>query len=100
MLIIKRIYFLVFSDELEFWQNKIHNDANEFYNMCEKLQCHPNLWALHEWGNWLTPTFFPPVFRHNTAFFFTCLSYVPNLNAEPTEVDELLVNKAIQCLFN
>lgn len=59
--------------------------------MCEKLQCYPNLWALHEWANWLTPTFFPSKFRYNVSFFFTHLPQIPILKPEATEVEEIMV---------
>jgi nucleoside diphosphate-linked moiety X motif protein 19 len=79
-------------NELEYWQNKVHADANEFYNMCETLQCLPNIWVLYEWGNWLSPTFIPTKKRFNTAFFFTCLSQIPNSKVESNEIEDLTVS--------
>ncbi|KAJ8687138.1 hypothetical protein QAD02_022932 [Eretmocerus hayati] len=75
---------------LNFWQQKVHNDASEFYNMCSTLKCFPNIWALQEWGNWLTPTYIPAKSRFNTAFFFTSLGKLPNTQIDHNEVDELL----------
>ncbi|XP_014221565.1 nucleoside diphosphate-linked moiety X motif 19-like [Trichogramma pretiosum] len=75
-------------EELNFWQKKVHNDANEFFNMCENFKCHPNLWALQEWSNWLTPTFFQA--RFDAVFFFTMLSKIPDSNLDYVEMQELL----------
>ncbi|OXU25762.1 hypothetical protein TSAR_016264 [Trichomalopsis sarcophagae] len=82
--------FYVANDELTSWQKKVHSDPNEFYNMCEKLDCYPNLWALHEWANWLTPTFFPASSRFDAAFFFTCLSEIPISKHDDGEINEIV----------
>lgn len=85
-------YNLVTNDELTSWQKKVHSDPNEFYNMCKTLGCYPNLWALHEWANWLTPTFFPASSRFDAAFFFTCLSKIPISQHDNGEINEIVVS--------
>lgn len=77
-------------EELNEWQLKVHNDAREFYTMCERLGCYPDLWALHEWSNWLTPAFFPK--RFDTIFFMACLKVMPHAVYEAGEMEDLRVN--------
>ncbi|XP_024945312.1 nucleoside diphosphate-linked moiety X motif 19 isoform X2 [Cephus cinctus] len=74
--------------EVQSWQNKVHNDATEFYKLCEGLQCYPDLWALHEWNNWLTPTFYTGK-RYNTIFFLACMPMLPQTKIESTEMEDI-----------
>ncbi|XP_014207099.1 nucleoside diphosphate-linked moiety X motif 19-like [Copidosoma floridanum] len=86
----KAHHFPISSDDLEFWQKEVHGDPNEFFNMCEQLHCWPNLWALHEWTNWLSPTLFPAARRFNTAFFFATMTQIPSSKLDFSEVEEIL----------
>ncbi|XP_034947866.1 nucleoside diphosphate-linked moiety X motif 19-like [Chelonus insularis] len=76
---------------LEEWQKKVHKNATEFYNLCETLNCFPDLWALYEWGNWLTPTALNGK-RFNTIFFIACLETIPVSNHDDIEIEELSWN--------
>ncbi|XP_058793657.1 acyl-coenzyme A diphosphatase NUDT19-like isoform X2 [Phymastichus coffea] len=80
--------FKLSKSEIEFWQRRVHSSPKEFYVMCEKLDCYPNIWALYEWANWLTPTIFPVSMRFDTVFFFTTLSYIPDTKIEMNEIHE------------
>ena len=60
--------------------------------MCQGLECYPDLWALHEWSNWLTPTTFPGK-RFDTAFYLACLPNVPEAKFEESEMEDLIVNR-------
>ncbi|KAG5333506.1 NUD19 protein, partial [Acromyrmex charruanus] len=74
--------------ELQMWQNKVHNDATEFFNLCQNLECYPDLWALYEWRNWLGPTFkFSK--RFNTAFYLACIPHMPHAEYEAVEMEDL-----------
>ncbi|XP_012059686.1 PREDICTED: nucleoside diphosphate-linked moiety X motif 19, mitochondrial-like [Atta cephalotes] len=73
--------------EMQTWQNKVHNDATEFLNLCQKLECYPDLWALHEWRNWLAPTY--ETKRFNTAFYLACIPHMPYAEYEAIEMDDL-----------
>ncbi|XP_051163983.1 acyl-coenzyme A diphosphatase NUDT19 isoform X2 [Leptopilina boulardi] len=75
--------------ELEEWQNKVHNDPTEFYKLCEGLQCYPDLWSLHEWSNWLTPTNVGGK-RFDTVFYLACLPEIPDAKYEETEMEDLI----------
>lgn len=37
--------------------HKVYEDASNFLKLCEELNVVPDLWSLHEWSVWLTPTF-------------------------------------------
>ncbi|KAF7991710.1 hypothetical protein HCN44_010511 [Aphidius gifuensis] len=76
------------SDVMINWQKKVHEDSNEFYRMCDKFQCYPDIWALHEWSNWLTPTIFRNK-RFDTAFFMTFMEAQPVAHFDPAEMEDL-----------
>lgn len=82
--------FSVPEGELQTWQSKVHNDATEFLNLCQKLECYPDLWALHEWRNWLTPTTAYEK-RFDTAFYLACLPDIPHAEYEAEEMEDLKV---------
>ncbi|KAM0726153.1 Acyl-coenzyme A diphosphatase NUDT19 [Formica fusca] len=75
-------------NELQMWQSKVHNNATEFLTLCKKLECYPDLWALHEWRNWLTPTTMP-VKRFNTIFYLACMPLIPYAEYEAVEMEDL-----------
>lgn len=37
------------------WRSRVHSDPNEFLKMCRELGACPDVWALSEWSDWLTP---------------------------------------------
>ncbi|XP_015120579.1 nucleoside diphosphate-linked moiety X motif 19-like isoform X2 [Diachasma alloeum] len=77
-----------FEFEKKSWQERVHNEASEFYKMCEGLHCFPDVWSLHEWSNWLTPPFISGR-RFDTIFFLACMPSEPDTQCEPSEVEEL-----------
>ncbi|KAL6261597.1 hypothetical protein P5V15_006684 [Pogonomyrmex californicus] len=81
-------YVSVPKDELLMWQSKVHDNATEFFNLCQKFECYPDLWALHEWRNWMTPTTAYEK-RFNTAFYLACLSHMPYAKYEAIEMEDL-----------
>lgn len=74
------------------WQKKVHANAAEFYEMCESLQCYPDLWSLHAWSNWLTPVFLGGK-RFNSIFFIACLQSIPDAQFDPKEMEALIVSE-------
>ncbi|XP_011297940.1 nucleoside diphosphate-linked moiety X motif 19, mitochondrial [Fopius arisanus] len=80
--------FGVDKTERKTWQERVHNDATEFYKMCEGLHCFPDVWALHEWSNWLTPPYIPGK-RFDTIFFLACMRSTPETECELSEIEEL-----------
>nr|XP_033796864.1 nucleoside diphosphate-linked moiety X motif 19 [Geotrypetes seraphini]XP_033796865.1 nucleoside diphosphate-linked moiety X motif 19 [Geotrypetes seraphini]XP_033796866.1 nucleoside diphosphate-linked moiety X motif 19 [Geotrypetes seraphini] len=61
--------------ELAKWRLKVQSSPAHFIHLCTELGCMPNIWALHEWGNWLTPVASKNIKkrRYDTAFFICCL---------------------------
>uniref|UniRef100_A0A1B0A518 Nudix hydrolase domain-containing protein n=1 Tax=Glossina pallidipes TaxID=7398 RepID=A0A1B0A518_GLOPL len=70
----------------QYWQNVVHEDASKFLTLCEELKVVPDLWSLHEWSNWFTPSTFKK--RFDTAFFLVALKNVPELLVETSEVKD------------
>uniref|UniRef100_A0AAZ1XFC4 Acyl-coenzyme A diphosphatase NUDT19 n=1 Tax=Oreochromis aureus TaxID=47969 RepID=A0AAZ1XFC4_OREAU len=52
-----------------------------------ELQVLPNIWALHEWGNWLTPASRYGTTRFDTAFFICCLQEIPHTLQDDKEIE-------------
>lgn len=73
------------------WQHVVHNDASKFLTLCEELDVLPDLWALHEWSAWRTPSTFKK--RFETAFFLAALKTQPQVLTEPNEVKDYAVGK-------
>ncbi|XP_040265838.1 nucleoside diphosphate-linked moiety X motif 19 [Bufo bufo] len=59
------------------WREEVQGDPLKFIEMCKELRCVPNIWGLHEWGNWLTPLLSKNTRRYDTAFFICCLPRKP-----------------------
>ncbi|KAF6731115.1 Nucleoside diphosphate-linked moiety X motif 19, mitochondrial [Oryzias melastigma] len=71
--------------ELSQWRTLVNQNPTNFIRMCRELEVLPNIWALHEWGNWLTP-----VARYgrrfDTAFFLCCLQETPHTIQDEKEI--------------
>ncbi|KAH8404861.1 hypothetical protein KR222_007395, partial [Zaprionus bogoriensis] len=69
----------------EEWQQRVHNDARQFLELCRQLRVLPDLWALSEWSVWRTPA--SASRRYDTVYYFAALEtwQVPLL-LEPSEV--------------
>ncbi|XP_051887208.1 acyl-coenzyme A diphosphatase NUDT19-like [Pristis pectinata] len=63
-------------NKLASWRSLVQENAVNFIRLCKELDCLPNIWALKEWSNWLTPTF-QGGRRFDTAFFICCLEEIP-----------------------
>ncbi|KAM4614265.1 acyl-coenzyme A diphosphatase NUDT19 isoform 1-T2 [Discoglossus pictus] len=75
-------------DALKKWRLECQKNPYQFIQMCRELRCVPDIWALHEWGNWLTPVL-PKVGngrRYDTAFYICCLSKKPLVSDDQKEV--------------
>ncbi|XP_076285386.1 acyl-coenzyme A diphosphatase NUDT19 [Lasioglossum baleicum] len=74
--------------DIDTWQKRVHNDATEFYSLCKNFDCYPDLWALYEWSNWLTPTVFRDK-RFDTVFYMACMQETPPTLSEASEIEDL-----------
>ncbi|KAM8894867.1 acyl-coenzyme A diphosphatase NUDT19 [Spinachia spinachia] len=74
------------SGELSKWRDLVNQNPSNFIQMCRELEVLPNIWALHEWGNWLTPEGRYGVKRFDTAFFICCLQEIPPALQDDKEI--------------
>jgi len=81
------------SEVIHEWHDIIRKDPNQFINMFFELNLLPDVFALHEWANWITPPHEKA--RFNTIFFTCFLSHVPtrvNINRDEIENIEVSLN--------
>nr|XP_046239204.1 nucleoside diphosphate-linked moiety X motif 19 [Scatophagus argus] len=74
------------SNELTKWRALVNQNPSNFIRMCRELEVLPNIWALHEWGNWLTPAGPYGGTRFDTAFFICCLQEIPHTLQDEKEI--------------
>ncbi|XP_041846758.1 nucleoside diphosphate-linked moiety X motif 19 [Melanotaenia boesemani] len=74
-------------DELTKWRALVNQHPSNFIRMCRELEVLPNIWALHEWANWLTPTGKYGTTRFDTAFFMCCLQDIPHTLQDEREIE-------------
>lgn len=74
-------------DALEKWRSLVNQCPSNFIKMCKELQVLPNIWALHEWSNWLTPAGRYGSRRFDTAFFICCLKEIPDTLQDQKEIE-------------
>ncbi|KAM7423859.1 hypothetical protein PAMA_000292 [Pampus argenteus] len=74
------------SSELTKWRALVNQNPSNFIRMCRELEVLPNIWALYEWGNWLTPSGRYGVTRFDTAFFICCLQEIPHTLQDQKEI--------------
>lgn len=79
--------------ELTRWRALVNQNPSNFIRMCRELELLPNIWALHEWGNWLTPVGRYGVTRFDTAFFICCLQETPHTLQDEKEIVRFQVSQ-------
>lgn len=83
------------SAELSEWRTRVNENPSNFIRMCKELQVLPNIWALHEWSNWLTPVGRYGTSRFDTAFFICCLPEIPQTRQDEKEIVKFQVMNPI-----
>lgn len=85
------------SSELTKWRALVNQNPSNFIRMCRELEVLPNIWALHEWSNWLTPKrrF---TSRFDTAFFICCLQEIPETLEDEKEIERFQWSTPLQVL--
>ncbi|XP_074067577.1 LOW QUALITY PROTEIN: acyl-coenzyme A diphosphatase NUDT19 [Macrotis lagotis] len=63
--------------DLAAWRARVQRDPGQFLQLCRHLGCAPNIWALQEWSNWLTPFVRKGGRRFDTRFYICCLQSKP-----------------------
>lgn len=73
-------------DLSEFWRQGVVENPENFLLMCKELKLVPDITALSEWSNWLTPTHFSNK-RFDTMFYITFLDQHqdPNIRLDGME---------------
>lgn len=79
-------------DELKDWQDKIRKEPKMFMEMCQELVCLPDVNALVEWNDWLTPNCFG-MQRYDTIFYMAVLPQSYPMYTCPQEVESASVKK-------
>lgn len=79
------------STELSKWRTLVNQNPSNFVRMCRELEVLPNIWALHEWSNWLTPVGRYAGKRFDTAFFICCLQEIPQALQDEKEIVQVQV---------
>ncbi|KAL4642172.1 nucleoside diphosphate-linked moiety X motif 19-like isoform X1 [Arapaima gigas] len=83
------------------WRSLVTEDPLNFIRMCQELQCVPNIWALHEWSNWLTPSGARgSQRRYDTAFFMCCLREIPHTAQDQKEIVHFKWSTPLEVLHN
>lgn len=59
--------------DVQAWQKRIRKNSPDFIELCRQLECTPDIHALYDWSNWLTPTGFKAKSRFDTMFYLTIL---------------------------
>ncbi|XP_068938713.1 acyl-coenzyme A diphosphatase NUDT19 [Petaurus breviceps papuanus] len=72
--------------DLDAWRAKVQEDPGQFLQLCQHLECAPNIWALQEWSNWLTPFMRKGGRRFDTRFYVCCLQSKPQIFLDMLEV--------------
>lgn len=67
------------------WRSRVRSDPRHFLQLCEHLDCTPDIWALRSWGGWLTPIGRSSR-RFDTTFHLCCLRETPSVEPDMTEV--------------
>lgn len=71
-----------------FWQKEVLANPARFYDLCQSLQVVPDVFSLHAWSNWMTPT---TVGKHrfDAIFFVACLPERPGLWMDEKEAQDV-----------
>nr|XP_045011094.1 nucleoside diphosphate-linked moiety X motif 19 [Jaculus jaculus] len=71
--------------DLAAWRARVRGDARRFLQLCARLDCTPDIWALREWSAWLTPALVGAR-RFDAVFFLCCLRQPPPVQPDGSEV--------------
>ncbi|UYV83698.1 NUDT19 [Cordylochernes scorpioides] len=70
---------------MEAWRERVHQDPASFAELCLQCGMCPNIWALREWWNWLTPVSVGHR-RYDTMFYYCGLAKTPRASVDRQEV--------------
>ena len=76
------------SSSLDWWRKQVHSDPDKLLSLYRELGAVPDLWAVKEWSDWLTPTDLHEQGRRrfDTIFYTACLDSIPTTMLDQAEV--------------
>ena len=82
------------------WRHRVHENPSEFLTLCQHLNTAPDIWSLHEWSDWLTPTQLKTEkSRFDTIFYITFRETISTKasedNKEVSQVQHFQPNQAL-----
>lgn len=80
-------------EKLQEWQKRVRKDSTSFLQLCKLLDCVPDINALYDWSNWLTPTTFKPKSRFDTMYYMVILPRMPRVVIDGNEAVKAQVNE-------
>jgi len=90
------VYKFKDASSADYWRNKVYKNAENFLELCLELKCAPDIWSLHEWACWLTPTcaLMKPARRYDTVFYQCHVGEIPldDLQQDGVEISGLKVD--------
>lgn len=80
--------------DIQYWQKEVQGNPGRFYDLCLTLQVVPDVFSLHGWANWMTPT---TVGKHrfDTIFYVASLAERPQLAMDQKEVQHVVVRGSV-----
>ncbi|XP_022103560.1 nucleoside diphosphate-linked moiety X motif 19-like [Acanthaster planci] len=66
------------------WRHRVHQNAEDFLEMCREMKTLPDIWSLAEWSNWLTPSDARKR-RYDTMFYLCCMDAQPSARQDGRE---------------
>ncbi|XP_072202636.1 acyl-coenzyme A diphosphatase NUDT19 [Excalfactoria chinensis] len=92
---------LLSAAELGEWRRRVQEDPACFLQLCRHLGCAPDIWALQEWSNWLTPVGRAGRGgrRYDTAFYLCCLeTRPPHTSQDDQEIAAFLWSSPLEAI--
>jgi len=76
------------SSKLSSWRKQVHSNPDQLLSLYREVGAIPDLWAVNEWSDWLTPTDLHEQGkrRFDTIFYTACLDSIPTTLLDQAEV--------------
>lgn len=85
--------------DIRAWKKKVHDNPICFAEFCLEVGLCPDIWALKEWWNWLTPQALGHK-RFDTMFYVACLDYLPEIESDDKEMSKVEVSLTLFMSFD
>jgi len=83
------VYKFKDASSADYWRKQVYKNAENFLQLCLELKCTPDIWSLHEWACWLTPTcaLMRPTRRYDTVFYQAHIREFPTTDLQQDGVE-------------